>query len=197
MILLPDRLVLASHNPGKVKEIADLLAPLGLTVISAAALGLVEPEETEPTFIGNALLKARAAAKAAGMPALADDSGLDVFALDGAPGIYSARWAGPNKDFTAAMARVQAELQARGATDHSARFVCVLALVTPDGEEHVFEGDVHGALAFPPRGDKGFGYDPIFVPTGEIRTFGEFDPAEKHAISHRAMAFAKFLDALS
>lgn len=196
MIPLPDRLVLASHNPGKVREIADLLAPLGLTVLSAAALGLPEPDETEPTFVGNALLKARAAARGAGLPALADDSGLEVLALGGAPGIYSARWAGPDKDFGRAMARVEAELAASGDPDRRARFVCVLALATPEGEEHVFEGEVVGTLTFPPRGAKGFGYDPIFVPDGETRTFGEFEPAEKHAISHRAMAFAKFLEAL-
>jgi XTP/dITP diphosphohydrolase len=196
MISLPDRLVLATHNPGKVLEIADLLAPLGMTVMSAAALGLAEPEETEPSFVGNAVLKARAAAQAAGMPALADDSGLEVSALNGAPGIYSARWAGPSKDFGLAMARVQGELEALGAQDRSARFVCVLALALPDGEAHTFEGEVQGQLTFPPRGTHGFGYDPIFVPEGETRTFGEFEPAEKHAISHRAMAFAKFLDAL-
>jgi XTP/dITP diphosphohydrolase len=196
MISLPDRLVLASHNPGKVREIAELLAPLGLTVISAAALGLPEPDETESTFTGNALLKARAAAKKAGLPALADDSGLEVMALQGAPGIYSARWAGPTKDFAIAMAQVEKELAASGSFDRRARFVCVLALAMPDGEEHVFEGHVTGALSFPPRGEHGFGYDPIFVPDGETRTFGEFEPAEKHAISHRAMAFAKFLDAI-
>jgi XTP/dITP diphosphohydrolase len=197
MISLPDRLVLASHNPGKVKEIADLLAPLGLTVISAAALNLPEPEESEPTFVGNAVLKARAAAQAAGAAALADDSGLEVLGLDGAPGIYSARWAGPNKDFTAAMARIEQELAARGGGDDRARFVCVLALALPDGAVHVFEGEVTGRVTFPPRGQRGFGYDPIFVPEGETRTFGEFDPAEKHAVSHRAKAFAKFLDALA
>lgn len=197
MINLPDRLVIASHNPGKVREIADLLAPFGKQVISAAALGLPEPEETETTFVGNALLKAHAAAKGAQLPALADDSGLEVTALGGAPGVYSARWAGPGKDFGVAMARVEKELTAIGATDFSARFVCVLALALPDGEAHSFEGEVRGRLVFPPRGGKGFGYDPIFVPTGETRTFGEFEPAEKHAISHRAMAFEKLLDALS
>jgi XTP/dITP diphosphohydrolase len=196
MIPLPERLVLASHNPGKVKEIADLLAPLGLTVLSAGGLGLPEPEESEPTFVGNALLKARAAALRAGLPALADDSGLAVTALGGSPGIYSARWAGPNKDFAAAMQRVQAELEAKAAQDYSAQFICVLALAMPDGEEHVFEGILRGRLTFPGRGVHGFGYDPIFVPEGETRTFGEFPPAEKHAISHRAIAFAKFLEAL-
>lgn len=197
MISLPDQLVIASHNPGKVREIAELLAPFGKQVISAAALGLSEPEETETTFVGNALLKARAAAKGAQLPALADDSGLEVTALRGAPGVYSARWAGAGKDFAVAMARVEKELAAASATDFSARFVCALALALPGGEEHSFEGEVRGALVFPPRGSKGFGYDPIFVPHGETRTFGEFEPAEKHAISHRAMAFAKLLDALS
>lgn len=194
MISLPESLVLASHNVGKVKEIADLLAPLGLQVISAAALGLPEPEETELTFVGNALLKAKAAAERANMVALSDDSGLEVTALGGAPGIFSARWAGPTKDFGAAMARIERELAAIGATDFSARFVCVLGLATPDGRTAAFEGEVRGTLAFPPRGARGFGYDPIFVPLGETRTFGEFEPSEKHAMSHRAAAFAKLLD---
>jgi XTP/dITP diphosphohydrolase len=187
-------LVLASHNKGKLREITELLAPFGLDVKSAAALGLAEPEETETDFIGNALLKARAAAKASGLPALADDSGLVVPALDGAPGVYSARWAGEDKNFLTAMERVERELLAKNTTDRSAKFVCVLALVSPDGEEQVFEGDVHGTLTFPPRGTRGFGYDPIFVMDGMTKTFGEIDPGLKHSISHRAKAFEKLLN---
>jgi XTP/dITP diphosphohydrolase len=187
-------LVLASHNKGKLREIGELLAPFGLTVKSAAELHLPEPEETEADFIGNALLKARAAAKASGLTALADDSGLVVPALNGAPGIYSARWAGEDKNFLSAMERVERELLAKNTTDYSAKFVCVLALVSADGEEQVFEGDVHGTLTFPPRGDRGFGYDPIFVMDGMQETFGEIDPALKHASSHRAKAFEKLLN---
>jgi XTP/dITP diphosphohydrolase len=187
-------LILASHNKGKVREISELLAPFGLHVKSADALGLPEPEETETSFIGNALLKARAAAKASGLPALADDSGLVVVALDGAPGVYSARWAGADKNFLTAMERVERELLAKNAIDRSAKFVCVLALVSPGGEEQVFEGDVHGTLTFPPRGTRGFGYDPIFVMDGMQETFGEIDPALKHASSHRAKAFDKLLN---
>jgi XTP/dITP diphosphohydrolase len=190
------KLVIASHNAGKVKEIGALLAPFGLEVISAAALRLPEPDETEMSFTGNALLKARAAARAAGLPALADDSGLDVFALGGQPGIYSARWAGPERDFYLAMEKVEAELAAIGARDRRARFVCALALVWPDGREAVFEGEVRGSLVWPPRGDAGFGYDPVFVANGHDQTFAEIDPARKHAISHRADAFAKLLAAL-
>ena len=186
-------LVLASHNKGKLREIAELLAPFGLDVKSAGALGLPEPEETESNFIGNALLKARAAAKASGFVALADDSGLVVPALDGAPGVYSARWAGEGKNFVAAMERVERELLAKNTTDYSAKFVCVLALASPDGEERIFEGDVHGTLVFPPRGTRGFGYDPIFVMDGMTETYGEIDPDKKHAISHRAKAFEKLL----
>lgn len=186
-------LVLASHNKGKLREIAELLAPFGLDVKSAAALGLPEPEETESSFIGNALLKARAAAKASGHVALADDSGLAVHALDGAPGIYSARWAGDDKNFLSAMERVERELLAKNTKDYSAKFVCVLALAAPDGEEQIFEGEVHGTLVFPPRGTRGFGYDPIFVMDGMTETFGEIDPDLKHAISHRAKAFEKLL----
>jgi XTP/dITP diphosphohydrolase len=187
-------LVLASHNKGKVREIDELLAPFGLKVQSASALGLPEPDETESSFIGNALLKARAAAKASGLTALADDSGLVVAALDGAPGIYSARWAGKDKNFLTAMERVERELLQKNATDRSAKFVCALALASPNGEEQVFEGDVHGALVFPPRGDRGFGYDPIFVMDGMQETFGEIDPDLKHASSHRAKAFEKLLN---
>ncbi|HEY5338182.1 MAG TPA: RdgB/HAM1 family non-canonical purine NTP pyrophosphatase [Rhizomicrobium sp.] len=187
-------LVLASHNKGKLREIGELLAPFGLDVKSAAALGLPEPEETETSFIGNALLKARAAAKASGLPALADDSGLVVIALNGAPGVYSARWAGEDKNFLTAMERVERELLQKNAADRSAKFVCVLALALPDGEEQVFEGDVRGTLVFPPRGTRGFGYDPIFVMEGMTETFGEIDPALKHASSHRAKAFEKMLN---
>ncbi len=183
------RLVIASHNPGKAREIAELLAPYGVEVISAAVLDLPEPEETATTFIGNAELKARAAATRSGLPALADDSGLVVHALDGAPGIHSARWAGPGKDFAVAMTRVQRELQAKGATDRRAHFVAALSLCWPDDHCESFEGRVEGTLVWPPRGDKGFGYDPMFVPDGHDVTFGEMGPAAKHAISHRADAF--------
>ncbi len=185
------RLVIASHNPGKAREIAELLAPYGVEVISAAALGLPEPEEIATTFIGNAELKARAAAARSGLPALADDSGLVVHALDGAPGIHSARWAGPGKDFSVAMTRVQRELQAKSATDRRAHFVAALSLCWPDGHCQSFEGRVAGRLVWPPRGGKGFGYDPMFVPDGHDVTFGEMEPAAKHAISHRADAFRK------
>ena len=185
------RLVIASHNPGKVREIAELLSPFGVEVVSAAGLNLPEPEETATTFVGNAELKARAAAAASDLPALADDSGLVVHALDGAPGIYSARWAGPTKDFAIAMARVQRELEAAKAADRAAHFVAALALCWPDGHCETFEGRVGGRLVWPPRGDKGFGYDPMFVPDGHAVTFGEMEPAAKHAISHRADAFRK------
>lgn len=193
---LAGRLVVASHNAGKVREIAALLAPLGVEAVSAGELGLPEPEETETTFAGNAALKARAAAEATGLPALADDSGLDVFALGGDPGVYSARWAGPEKDFGAAMARVWGELQEKNATDRGARFVCVLALAEPGGAVDVFEGDARGAIVWPARGQKGFGYDPIFVPEGESRTFGEMSHEEKLPLTHRARAFEKLLAAL-
>ena len=185
------RLVIASHNTGKAREIAELLAPYGVEVTSAARLNLPEPEETATTFIGNAELKARAAAEQSGLPALADDSGLVVHALGGAPGIYSARWAGPGKDFSIAMARVQRELEANGATDRRAHFVAALALCWPDGHCESFEGRVDGTLVWPPRGGKGFGYDPMFVPQGHDITFGEMEPTAKHAISHRADAFRK------
>lgn len=190
-------LVIASHNRGKVAEIADLLAPLGFAVKSAGDLGLPEPEETEDSFAGNAALKARAAADASGLAALADDSGLCVAALAGAPGIYSARWAGPAKDFRVAMARIERELNAKGAADRAAKFVCALALALPGGNAEIFEGVVEGSLVFPPRGTNGFGYDPIFIADGMDITFGEMEPAAKHAISHRARAFEKLLAALS
>lgn len=194
---LSGRLVVASHNAGKVREIAALLAPLGIEPVSAASLGLPEPEETEATFTGNAALKARAAADASGLPALADDSGLEVFALDGAPGVYSARWAGADKDFAFAMQRVHDELEQRGARDLSARFVCALALAEPGGEMHVFEGEARGIIVWPPRGEKGFGYDPMFEPTGYSRTFGEMTHDEKLPLTHRARAFEKLLAALT
>lgn len=195
MDTLKGRLVIASHNAGKVREIGELLAPLGVDAVSAAALGLAEPEETEPTFVGNAALKARAAAEASGLRALADDSGLEVFALDGAPGIYSARWAGPTRDFRAAMERVWRELQAGGAQDFSARFVCVLAVAAPGEGVRTFEGEVRGRVVWPPRGDKGFGYDPMFVPEGQARTFGEMAAEEKLPLTHRAHAFAQLMAA--
>jgi len=188
-----DVLVVASHNPGKLREINDLLTPFGLVTKGAAALGLAEPEETGLSFVENAVLKARAAANASGLPALADDSGLCVEALDGAPGIYSARWAGPAKDFSAAMARVERELKQKGARNAPAHFVSVLALADPNGETQIFEGEVRGHLTFPPRGGNGFGYDPIFVMDGMDKTFGEIDPARKHALSHRARAFEKLV----
>ena len=180
---------IASHNAGKIKEIAELIEPFGLDAKGADLLGLPEPEETEDSFIGNALLKARAGAEHSGLVSLADDSGLEVSALDGAPGIYSARWAGEPRDFYAAMDTVRTELEAKKATDYSARFVCALALAHPGGETRVYEGEVRGALTFPPRGEQGFGYDPIFIPDGFDITFGEMEPSKKHAMSHRAHAF--------
>jgi XTP/dITP diphosphohydrolase len=190
------RLVVASHNPGKVREILDLVAPHGLSVVSAGELGLPEPEETGTTFAANAALKAAAAAKGAGLPALSDDSGLEVEALGGAPSIYSARWAGPSKDFAIAMRRLHDELQARGAwrapSPPRANFTAALCLAWPDGGTATFEGKVYGHLVWPPRGSKGFGYDPMFVPEGHSQTFGEMEPDAKHAISHRARAFQLF-----
>jgi len=184
-------IVVASHNSGKVREISSLLAPLGLEVKAAQELGLPEPEETGSTFLENATLKARAAAARSGLAALADDSGLCVFALGGAPGIHSARWAGADRDFARAIARVERELKELETQDYSARFVCALALATPGTEIETFEGEVRGQLRFPPRGSRGFGYDPIFVADGMRQSFGEIDPAQKHAVSHRARAFAK------
>jgi XTP/dITP diphosphohydrolase len=186
-----DRLVAASHNTGKVEEITELLAPFGVETISAGSLGLPEPEETGDTFEANAALKAKAAAQASGLPALADDSGLVVPALGGAPGIYSARWAGPAKDFRTAMERVHREL---GKRDRAASFVAILALAWPNGRTELFRGEIPGNLTWPPRGERGFGYDPMFAPHGGSLTFGELDPAEKHRISHRARAFAKLVE---
>lgn len=191
---LPRTLVVASHNPGKVREINDLLTPLGVETKGAAELGLIEPEETGTTFAANAELKARAAADVSGMPALADDSGLSVSALNGAPGIFSARWAGPNKSFSFAMARVENELRKRETKDLSAKFICALALAQPNGDCEIFEGEVTGKLVFPGRGAKGFGYDPIFIADGMSKTFGEIEPDVKHGMSHRAKAFAKLLE---
>jgi XTP/dITP diphosphohydrolase len=183
-------LVIATHNAGKLREIADLLTSHGLQVISAGQLGLPEPEEDAPDFVGNARLKARAAATAANLPALSDDSGFCVAALGGAPGVVSARWAGPGRDFSVAMSRVEREMGAT--TDHRAWFISVLCLATPDGASVCFTGRVDGTVSFPPRGTHGFGYDPIFIPAGETRTFGEMLPDEKEAISHRALAFHAF-----
>ncbi|MDA0369108.1 MAG: RdgB/HAM1 family non-canonical purine NTP pyrophosphatase [Proteobacteria bacterium] len=187
------RLVLASHNDGKLREIRELLAPLGRDVVSAQELDLPEPDETGKTFVANAVLKARAAVAGSGLPALADDSGIEVAALNGAPGIYTARWAGEPRDFMVAMTRVNDELGA--AQNRRANFTAVLALCWPDGHCETFEGHVFGTLVWPPRGDRGFGFDPMFVPDGYDVTFGEMDPALKHAISHRAVAFNKLLDA--
>jgi XTP/dITP diphosphohydrolase len=187
------QLAVASHNAGKVREIKALLGPHGIEAISAGSLGLPEPEETGATFAANAQIKALVSAKGSKHAALADDSGLCVDALDGAPGIYSARWAGPTKDFRIAMTRIQDELRHKGQTTSPARFVCALCVAMPSGESQVFEGEVHGHLTFPPRGDHGFGYDPIFVADGMEQTFAEIDPAKKHAMSHRAKAFEKLL----
>jgi XTP/dITP diphosphohydrolase len=186
-----ETLVVASHNAGKVREIFELLAPFDLRIVGAVELGLPEPDETGATFAENAALKARAAADVTGFAALADDSGLAVAALDGAPGIYSARWAGPKKDFGFAQARVERELKEKAAKDFSAKFVCALALARKGKEPEIFEGEVSGHLAFPARGMRGFGYDPIFVADGMRETFGEIEPAMKHAMSHRARAFEK------
>lgn len=187
------KLVVASHNQGKVREIRALLAPFGLDVISAGDLNLPEPDETEDTFIGNAALKALAAATASGFPALSDDSGLAVDALDGAPGIYSARWAGPTKDFGLAMQTIHDKMG--DAADRTGHFICALCLAWPDGHTETFEGRVTGTLVWPPRGTNGFGYDPMFQPDGHAITFGEMDPEGKHAMSHRARAFAALVEA--
>ena len=186
------RLVVASHNEGKVREIRDLLAPLGRSVVSAKELNLSEPDETGDTFVANALLKGRAAVAGSGITSLADDSGIEVAALNGDPGIYTARWAGPDRDFMVAMSRVN---KAMGdAADRRANFTAVLAMCWPDGHCETFEGKVFGTLVWPPRGEKGFGFDPMFVPDGYDVTFSEMDPAIKHTISHRAVAFKKLMD---
>ena len=186
-------LIVASHNPGKVREIKALLGPHGIDPIGAGDLHLPEPEETGLTFAANAELKARAAADAGKHAALADDSGLWVNALNGDPGIYSARWAGPTKDFRIAMNRIHDELRHKGLPTSAAKFVCALCVALPNGEHQTFEGEVRGHLTFPPRGERGFGYDPIFVANGMEETFAEIDPAKKHAMSHRAKAFEKLL----
>lgn len=183
------RLVIATHNPGKLREFAELLAPLQVAAVAAGTLGLPEPEETAPDFAGNARIKALAAATASGLPALADDSGFCVAALGGAPGVFSARWAGPGKDFGAAMARVHREMAQ--ATDRRAWFVAALCLAWPDGRTATFIGRVDGTTVWPPRGERGFGYDPMFLPHGAVRTFGEMPAEEKHLTSHRARAFAQ------
>ncbi|MBO6783220.1 MAG: RdgB/HAM1 family non-canonical purine NTP pyrophosphatase [Alphaproteobacteria bacterium] len=191
-----DRLVIASHNAGKVREIAELLAPYDISVVSAGELGLPEPEETGTTFAENAALKARASVAGSGLPALADDSGFSVAALDGAPGIHAARYAtreDGTRDFAWAMERLHAETA--DADDRTAWFTCALALAWPDGHVEIFEGRVDGMLAWPPRGDRGFGYDPVFVPNGYAETFGEMSPARKHAMSHRAIAFEHLIAA--
>ncbi len=195
------KLVIATHNPGKLREISALIAPLGISCVGAEELGLPEPEEIGNTFIDNADLKAREAADLSGLPALADDSGLAVDALHGLPGIFSARWAEDEtgkRDFGRAMERVWREIEAAGEdSGHDAHFACALSLAWPDdGQVQSFEGRVDGKLVWPPRGDRGFGYDPMFVPNGHDQTFGEFDPEEKHRISHRADAFRKLVAAL-
>lgn len=196
LILLPGTtLVAATHNPGKAKELVALLDGR-FEILAAGSLGLPEPDETESTFTGNALLKARHAARHSGQIAIADDSGLSVAALEGSPGIFSARWAGPSKDFAAAMAKVEERIIETGSQDRSAWFTSALAVAWPDGPAVVVEGRVDGQLVFPGRGDRGFGYDPIFVPEGYSLTFGEMDPAEKDALSHRARAFEKLKAAL-
>ncbi len=206
--LEPGRLVVATHNAGKLREIRELLAPFGFDTVSAGELGLPEPEETGSTFEENAVLKARAAAQASGFAALADDSGLAVDALGGAPGIHSARWAGPERDFARAMRNLEEELQKKGATradGRTARFVAALAIAWPDGHVETVRGEVEGTLVWPPRGDRGFGYDPMFLPDGFDRTFGEMSGEEKHGgkpgdpvnppLSHRARAFAALVEA--
>jgi len=195
------KLVIATHNAGKLREISALLAPYGLTCLAAGDLGLPEPAETGTTFVENALIKARAAAEAAGLPALADDSGLSVAALGGRPGVYTADWAErqwfegePGRDWYMAMGKVEGLLQGLGPdTDRACWFSCVLALAWPDGETAVYVGRVDGTFSWPPRGSRGFGYDPVFVPVGRTESFGEMDPEEKHRISHRADAFARLV----
>ena len=195
--LTEGKLVVATHNAGKLREISALLAPHGVDVISAAALGFDEPEETEDTFAGNARIKAHFAAKQSGLPALSDDSGIMVDALNGAPGVYTADWAEtPNgRDFPMAMGKVWSKLEDMGAKEpRSASFNCTLCLAWPDGHDEIFEGKVEGRLVWPIRGSHGFGYDPMFLPNGESETFGEMSPEKKHGMSHRAAAFSKLVD---
>lgn len=195
--LAPGKLVIASHNEGKVREIKALLAPFGIEPVSAGSLGLPEPEETGTTFVANAELKAMQAADLSGLPALADDSGLCVEALGGDPGIFSARWAGSGKDFGLAMELVERNIAEKGPdVSRNAHFVCALALAWPDGHVEWFEGRVDGTLVWPPRGGNGFGYDAMFLPNGHAQTFGEMDPEAKHAMSHRADAFAQLVAAV-
>lgn len=189
------KIVIASHNEGKVRELAELFAPYGIACVSAKSLNIPEPEETGDSFGENAKIKAIAAAKASGLTAIADDSGLEVAALGGAPGIHAARWGGPNKDFGLAMQRVHRELEASGTKDRSANFTCALALAAPDGTAQIFEGKVHGTLTWPPRGTRGFGYDPIFVPDGYTHAFGEMESALKNRLSHRMRAFEQLIAA--
>lgn len=192
------RLVIASHNGGKIREIGELLAPFGVDVVSAGAMGLEEPEETESTFAGNARIKAHAAAAASGLPALSDDSGIEVDALGGAPGVYTADWAetGSGRDFVMAMTRLWRDLEEIGAPEpRSCRFRCTLCLAWPDGHDEVFDGAVEGRVVWPMRGERGFGFDPVFLPEGETETFGEMAPERKHAMSHRARAFGKLVQA--
>ncbi|WP_394805204.1 RdgB/HAM1 family non-canonical purine NTP pyrophosphatase [Kordiimonas aquimaris] len=188
-----DKLIIASHNKGKVREIGELLAPFGVQTISAGDLDLPEPVEDGDSFIANAEIKALAAATAAGIPALSDDSGLEVAALDGAPGIYSARWAGPTKDFNVAMKAINEKIA--DLADKTANFTCALTLAWPDGHMESFEGKVFGEITWPMRGEKGFGYDPVFIPNGYTKTFAEMDPADKHTMSHRADAFKQLINA--
>jgi XTP/dITP diphosphohydrolase len=199
--LTPGKLVIATHNPGKLREIRDLLVPYGVEPVSAGDLGLPEPEETETSFAGNALIKARASMLGSGLAALSDDSGLMVDALGGAPGVYTADWAerqpyegGPGRDWYMAMGKVEGKLAELGSTaSRAAHFVCTLALVWPDGEEALFEGRSNGTLVWPPRGNNGFGYDPMFQPLGDTITYGEMNPTQKHATNHRARAFEKLV----
>ncbi len=190
------RLVIASHNAGKVREIKELLSPFGIDVVAAGDLGLEEPEETETTFAGNARIKAHAAARASGLPALSDDSGIEVDALGDAPGVHTADWAttSTGRDFKMAMTRLWRELEAISAPEpRRARFRCTFCVAWPDGHDEIFDGTVEGRVIWPMRGDRGFGFDPVFLPEGEQETFGEMDPAKKHSMSHRADAFAKFV----
>ena len=200
--LLSGRLVIATHNPGKLKEMRELLEPYGIGAVSAGELGLDEPPETGDSFRDNARIKADSAAKAAQLPAFSDDSGLAVDALSGAPGIHSARWAGPDKNFRHAMEKIESELTARATKNRRAHFISALCVAWPDGHREEFEARVDGTLVWPPRGDKGFGYDPMFLPDGHARTFGEMSANEKHGLpprgkglSHRARAFLKLAEA--